>query len=120
MSNPFAQAEPHGRRSPRCGIWSGGPTRNAVPDLVARLTIFGAVFVIGFWTWKGQTPGKMLFKMRIIKKDGSPIGLRDSILRFVGQILAIALCFLGFLMIAWDGRKQGLHDKIAGTYVVRI
>ena len=31
--------------------------------------IFGAVFVIGFWTWKGQTPGKMLFKMRIIKND---------------------------------------------------
>ena len=82
--------------------------------------IFGAVFVIGFWTWKGQTPGKMLFKMRIIKKDGSPIGLQDSILRFVGQIVAIALCFLGFLMIAWDKRKQGLHDKIAGTYVVRI
>lgn len=82
--------------------------------------IFSVVFVIGFWTWRGQTPGKMLFKMRIIKKDGSPIGLRDSILRFVGQIIGLTLLCIGFFMIGWDRRKQGLHDKIAGTYVVQL
>ena len=81
--------------------------------------IFSIFFVIGFWTWKGQTPGKMLFGIRIVMTDGSPIGLRTSILRYVGQIIGALLLFVGFLMIAWDRRKQGLHDKLAGTVVVR-
>jgi uncharacterized RDD family membrane protein YckC len=82
--------------------------------------IFSVAFVIGFWTWKGQTPGKMLFKIRIIRKDGQPLSLWHSTLRYVGQLIGLTLFFLGILMIAWDSKRQGLHDKIAGTYVIKL
>jgi uncharacterized RDD family membrane protein YckC len=77
------------------------------------------VYMIGFWTWKGQTPGKMAMGIRIVAADGGPIGLGRAIIRYLGFFVSAAILYLGFIMIAFDGRKQGLHDKIAGTFVVR-
>jgi len=82
-------------------------------------TVIGIVYIVGFWTWRGQTPGKMVMGVKIIKTDGSPIGIGRAILRYIGYLVSAIIIFIGYLMIAWDGRKQGLHDKIAGTYVVK-
>jgi len=79
----------------------------------------GIIYIIGFWTWRGQTPGKMAMGVKIIKTDGSPIGIGRAILRYVGYLVSTIIIFIGYLMIAWDSKKQGLHDKIAGTYVVK-
>ena len=77
------------------------------------------VYFAGFWTWRGQTPGKMAVGVRIVDADGNSVGIGRSILRYIGYIVSFMMFFcFGFLMIAWDGKKQGLHDKIAGTYVV--
>lgn len=73
----------------------------------------------GFWTWRGQTPGLMLVGIKIVKTDGSPLGLGDSLIRYVGYIVSGITLGLGFLWIAFDRRKQGFHDKIASTYVVK-
>ena len=81
--------------------------------------IIPIIYAIGFWTWRGQTPGKMIMRVRIIKTDGSPIGIGRAILRYVGYVMSAIIICIGYLMIAWDGRKQGLHDKIAGTVVIR-
>lgn len=81
--------------------------------------IISLVYIIGFWTWRGQTPGKMALGVRIIKTDGSPIGLGTAILRYIGYIVSAIILLIGYFMIAWDSKKQGLHDKIAGTYVVK-
>lgn len=78
------------------------------------------VYFVGFWAWRAQTPGKMLLGLRIVRSDGTRIGLGTAILRYIGQIVSAVLVFIGFLMIAWDREKQGLHDKIANTHVVRI
>lgn len=77
------------------------------------------VYMIGFWTWKGQTPGKMAMGIKIAAADGGPIGLGRAIIRYLGYMVSSLLLGLGHLMIAFDGRKQGLHDKIAGTFVIR-
>lgn len=72
-----------------------------------------------FWTWHGQTPAMIPLGVKIIGVDSSAIGLRESVLRYFGTILSMLLAFLGYFMIVWDRRKQGLHDKIARTLVVR-
>jgi uncharacterized RDD family membrane protein YckC len=84
------------------------------------LQLFSAVYYVGFWTWRGQTPGMMLFGLRVAREtDGSPPGLARSILRYVGYFISQLVLFIGFIWVAFDSRKQGWHDKIAGTVVVR-
>lgn len=73
----------------------------------------------GFWTWRGQTPGKMLVGVKIVKTNGSPLGLSDSVIRYVGYIVSSITLGLGYLWVAFDQRKQGFHDKIASTYVIK-
>ncbi len=79
----------------------------------------GPVYVIGFWTAAGATPGKMALGLRIITDDGQPIGLGRSIVRYLGYIVSAIILLIGFLMIAFTREKRGLHDFIAGTVVVR-
>jgi len=82
-------------------------------------------FVPWLYLWlftglKGQTLGKMVVGIKVVNAEGSIPGLGRAALREVlGKIISsIALC-IGFLWIVRDGRKQGWHDKIANTYVVR-
>jgi len=90
------------------------------PQAVSWLgSVIGIVYVIGFWTWRGQTPGKIVMGVKIVKTDGSPIGIGRAILRYIGYWVSSIIICIGYLMIAWDSKKQGLHDKIAGTYVVK-
>ncbi len=73
-----------------------------------------------FWTRKdGQTPGKSLMKIKVIKTDGSPISDTDAILRYVGYSISGFFLLLGYLWAIWDENHQGWHDKIANTYVVK-
>ncbi len=65
----------------------------------------------------GQTPGKMLCKLKVVGLNGERLGYPRAFLRWVGYIPSFVL-FLGFLWIVWDTNKQGWHDKIAGSYVV--
>ncbi len=66
----------------------------------------------------GQTPGKMLLGIRVIKADGTAISEMDVFMRYVGYILNSALLMLGWLWAMVDPERQGLHDKLARTYVV--
>jgi uncharacterized RDD family membrane protein YckC len=82
--------------------------------------ILPAAAVILFWKYRGATPGKMLLHARIV--DARTFG-QPSTARLVGRYLAYfisAIPFgLGFIWVAIDRRKQGWHDKIAGTLVIR-
>ncbi|MFC1964116.1 RDD family protein [Chloroflexota bacterium] len=78
------------------------------------------MYCLGFWTWRGQTPGKIATGIKIMKSDGSSLGIGRALLRYLGYIVsALTFCVIGFFAIAWDSRKQGLHDMIASTYVVK-
>lgn len=94
--------------------WIAGPA-----DVMINW-VFPAVVVILFWIWKQATPGKMVFSARIVDaKTGGKPSTGQYIGRYFGYILStIPLC-LGYIWVAFDARKQGWHDKLAGTVVVR-
>lgn len=70
-------------------------------------------------TARGQTIGKKVMKIKIIKTDGGQMEVMDAVMRLVGYwVSSIVLC-LGFIWILIDQNKQGWHDKIAKTYVIK-
>jgi uncharacterized RDD family membrane protein YckC len=83
-------------------------------------TLLGLLYFIGFWSFRGQTPGMIPFRLRVVRAaDGSRPDWIVSLLRYVGLIISIIPLFLGLIWAAFDSRKQGWHDKIAGTLVIR-
>jgi uncharacterized RDD family membrane protein YckC len=82
--------------------------------------VFPAVAVVLFWVAKQATPGKMAISAKIVdEKTGSAPTAVQLILRYVAYFLALLPLGLGIIWVAFDGRKQGWHDKLAGTVVVR-
>jgi uncharacterized RDD family membrane protein YckC len=92
---------------------------------VFALLYFAASLVAGmaYFTWfhgiAGRTPGKMLFGLRVTQASGDPMTPGIAFLRWVGYLISGPILCLGFLWIAFDGRKQGWHDKLAATLVIR-
>ena len=89
-------------------------------DVLVSL-VLPAVAIVLFWMARQATPGKMLLKLKIAdaKTLGPPSRLQD-IGRYLGYYVSIFSFFLGFLWIALDPRKQGWHDKLAGTVVIYV
>jgi uncharacterized RDD family membrane protein YckC len=79
-----------------------------------------AVGVIMFWIARQATPGKMAFGAKVVDADsGKPLTVSQAIVRYLGYFVStIPLC-LGLIWVGIDSRKQGWHDKLAGTVVVR-
>ena len=79
------------------------------------------IYYVFFTAYGGQTPGKMALRIKVVRTDSSSLTLgrafyRETLCKFVsGIILGI-----GYLMVAFDEKKQGLHDRMADTYVVRL
>jgi len=82
--------------------------------------IVNVVYFIALWAWRGQTLGQMVANVKVVRTDGSPVDLRTAVLRYLGYLVCVLTLGIGFLIIAFDSRKQGLHDKIADTYVVPV
>jgi uncharacterized RDD family membrane protein YckC len=84
----------------------------AIPLLLAYHVIF--------WTWKGATVGDIIMHLRVVRMNGAPLTFGDSLVRVLASLFSIAAVGLGFLWILRDPERQAWHDKIAGTYVVRV
>jgi uncharacterized RDD family membrane protein YckC len=82
--------------------------------------VLPAVAIIAFWLARQATPGKMVIGARIVDAEtGRPVTRRQAIIRYLGYYVSLFGGFLGFFWVGWDRRKQGWHDKLAGTVVVR-
>jgi uncharacterized RDD family membrane protein YckC len=82
--------------------------------------VLPAIAVVLFWVYRAATPGKMLVRAKIVDANtGAAPTLGQCIGRYLGYFVSIFTLCLGFLWIAFDARKQGFHDKLAGTVVVR-
>jgi uncharacterized RDD family membrane protein YckC len=82
--------------------------------------VIDIAYFAGQWTYFGATLGQRVFKLRVVDANtGQPIGLGKALLRWVGLIVSFLVCFVGVIWVAFDGRKQGWMDKIAGTLVVQ-
>jgi len=82
--------------------------------------ILPAALIIAFWIYKSATPGKMVVGAEIV--DAKTLGKPSTgqlIVRYIGYYISSFVLLLGFLWVAFDRRKQGWHDKIAGTLVVK-
>lgn len=95
------------------------------PAISTIIWLFGAVlsisYAVFFTGYCGQTPGKMALRIKVIRTDGSPVNYGRAALREVlGKFISSILLGIGYLMVAFDNRKQGLHDKIADTYVIKL
>ncbi len=92
-----------------------------VLHLGALGVIAGLVYFVYFWSQQnGQTPGDQALKIRIVREDGKQIDIMTGVIRYIGYIVSAFVIFLGFLWVIWDKKKQGWHDKMAGTVVVRV
>ena len=85
--------------------------------------LIGLVLEIGYFIYfwgKGQTLGMRLFHLRVADATtGLPIGYGRAALRYLGYLLSAIVCYIGLIWAAFDSRKQGWHDKIAGTVVLQ-
>lgn len=91
----------------------------AVINNLANMVI-SVVAILWLWHKFGATPGKMLFKARILdEKTLKPPKFGRLVLRYAGYVPSSLALGLGFLWVAWDRKKRGWHDLMAGTVVVR-
>lgn len=68
--------------------------------------------------WDGQTIGRKVCGFRVISNDGRPCGTGQACARTAAHLLSMLIFCIGYLMVAFDGRKRALHDHIAGTVCV--
>jgi uncharacterized RDD family membrane protein YckC len=108
------------------GIIAGAVSSILGGDLSSRQyqglsTLFQAVYFTYFWSaaGKGQTLGSRALNIRVVKTDGSYLDYVGAFLRYIGFVISCVVLFIGVIWAAFDGQKQGWHDKIAGTYVVK-
>jgi uncharacterized RDD family membrane protein YckC len=81
--------------------------------------VFPAVAIIAFWLAREATPGKMALSLAIVDADTfGKIRVGQAIGRYFGYYLSSLPLGLGLFWVGWDERKQGWHDKLAGTVVV--
>jgi uncharacterized RDD family membrane protein YckC len=92
----------------------------AGPADVFLSLVLPAVGIVIFWIARQATPGKMALSLKIVdeKSFGAPSTLQ-AVGRYLGYYVSIFGLMLGFLWVAFDPRKQGWHDKLARTVVIR-
>lgn len=103
--------------------WSSDAFNDAAPHSFGYYVVnyvVPAVAVIVFWLTKQATPGKMAIRAKVVDaRTGGPMTFGQALVRYLGYFVSIFGLFLGFVWVAFDARKQGWHDKLAGTVVVR-
>jgi uncharacterized RDD family membrane protein YckC len=99
--------------------WSGERLIQGPVDFLVSW-VAPAVGVVVFWIARQATPGKMAIGARIVDaKTGERPTNGQLVIRYLGYYVAMLPLFIGILWVAFDPRKQGWHDKMAGTVVVR-
>ena len=79
-----------------------------------------AIAVVVFWIYRQATPGKIAIGARIVDAEtGGKPSTRQLIVRYLGYYVSMLPLMAGIVWVAFDPRKQGWHDKLAGTVVVR-
>lgn len=87
--------------------------------VVAAFAVSLAYHVL-FWARRGQTPGKMLMGVQVVREVGDEIGYGRAVVRWVAYFCALLPLGLGFVPALFHPQRRGLHDFLAGTYVMRV
>jgi uncharacterized RDD family membrane protein YckC len=84
----------------------------------AAWVVFVGGYFVGFWTLLGRTPGMRLLGLELSTSGGERVGTTRALARLGGMVLAAIPLGAGYLLSLVDDRRQGLHDKVAGTLVL--
>lgn len=103
-------------REPGILAWLG----RLADDVGLGLGWSGLYFTAFLALWRGQTPGKRVFGTRVVRLDGREMTWWCAFERFGGYAASLATGLLGFFQIFWDANRQGIHDKVVHTVVVKL
>jgi len=82
--------------------------------------LFPAAASVLFWIYRQATPGKIMMSLHVVDAStGSTLSVKQAIFRYLGYFVALLPLGLGILWVAFDKRKQGWQDKLAGSVVLR-
>ena len=88
--------------------------------------VIGALLLLGYVGWalvlfsRGTTPGKSLLGLRVVKEAGQAAGFGTMLIReWIGKWISGLIFGLGYIWILIDKDRQGWHDKLMSTYVVK-
>lgn len=104
------------------GLGAPGSGDQAAANLATGLAyLLSVVYFVYFWSGAGggRTPGMRVFGLKVVRTDGPALTVTQAIIRMVGMFVASLPLGLGLLWVAFDKDKQGWHDKIASTFVVK-
>jgi uncharacterized RDD family membrane protein YckC len=82
--------------------------------------LLALVYHVWFWAWKQTTVGGIICQLRLVRTDGAPLRFAEALVRGLSGIFSLAVVGLGFFWILRDPERQAWHDRIAGTYVVKV
>jgi len=85
-----------------------------------NLLLIAIIYHAGFWTWKQTTIGGMICQLRLVRTDGGRVHVAEAVVRALVGILSLIVAGIGFLWVMWDPERQSWHDRVAGTYVVKV
>lgn len=93
--------------------------------LFSGYMLLALLFVLIYFTvlegqFRGATPGKMLFGIKVTNKDGEALGIGRAILRQFGKLLSLLTIGIGFVICAFTARRRALHDMMSGSLVVSV
>jgi uncharacterized RDD family membrane protein YckC len=93
------------------------PETPALLGAAAGWALVAGAYFAGFWTLAGQTPGMRVLRLEVSCSEGGRLRAGRSLRRLGGMVLAALPLMAGYALILLDARRQGLHDKLAGTVV---
>ncbi len=107
------------------GVVSSGGAEGAAGNIAVLVQLFGFAlsfaYYVFFTGYCGQTPGKMALRIKVIRRDGSQLSYARAAFREIPAKFISGIIFgIGYLMVAFDEQKQGLHDRMADTYVIKL
>lgn len=99
--------------------WVYGSGEGGFVDILVNYVLPACVIIV-FWIYRSATPGKMALRLTIVDaRSGGKPSVRQLLIRYVGYYIAGVPLFLGLIWVGFDRRKQGWHDKLAQTVVIR-
>jgi uncharacterized RDD family membrane protein YckC len=83
--------------------------------------VVGLVWYPYWWSKSGQSPGKKIMHLKVVRaENGELLSFGGGFLRLIGYWVSAVVFYIGFIWILVDNKRQGWHDKIAGTYVIEV
>lgn len=83
------------------------------------LSVIG-IYFIWFWTHGGQTLAMQTWRMRVVAKNGTALSMKQAITRYIFAVIGITSFGIGIIWALFDRDQQFLHDRLAGTRIIKI